>query len=90
MKFTKVDRGWYATADGHYAVVVDGYKPGAMTFVGTDGTLVEFGQGGEWAAVHDPAGELRKFHNAGENLNWFATKREAIAFLDARGPNGLD
>ncbi len=75
-KFTKVERGWYATADGKYAVVVDGYEPSQS--VGADRSGYEGFQGGEWALVHDPRGNLREDHN-GTNLDWFSTKREAVA-----------
>lgn len=72
---TKVTRGWYASADGTWAVVVDGYTPSAAL------RDEEFITGGEWAVVHDPEGRLREDHNAGENLDWFPTKREAVAHL---------
>lgn len=71
LKFTKVKRGHYATADGRYAVVQDGY---------TGRDVAEDVFGGEWALVFDPHGRLREHHNDGENLAWFDTKREAVAY----------
>lgn len=78
MKFTKIEAGHYATEDGRYAVVSDGYSPGYIRDEYGD----VMGVGGEWAAVYDPHGGLRTDHNAGENLNWFPTKREAVAYLE--------
>jgi hypothetical protein len=72
--FTKVAAGHYATADGRWAAVSDGYAKGQYAI---DHEAV----GGEWAACFDPNGGLRDSHQAGENLEWFPTKREAIAFL---------
>lgn len=71
MKFTKIAAGHYATEDGRYAVVVDGYTRGASV---TDEGLT----GGEWAACFDPKGGLRISHQEGENLDWFPTKRDAV------------
>lgn len=76
MKFTKIEAGWYATEDGRYAVVIDGYKPSAEL------RDQEFITGGEWATVFDGRGGLRENHNAGENLDWFSTKREAVAHAE--------
>jgi len=78
MKFTKVRPGWYATADGTYALICDGYPPIASVDA-EDATGYEGFQGGEWALAHDPRGGLRESNNAGENLGWFTTKREAHA-----------
>jgi hypothetical protein len=75
LKLTKVARGWYATADGIWAVVIDGYTPSAVL------RDEEFIDGGEWAAVHDPHGNLRVNHNDGTNIDWFPTKREAVECL---------
>ena len=72
MKFTKIAAGHYATADGTYFVSVDGYKRGHATDE-------EVGPGGQWAACFDSRGEGRKDHNSGETIEWFPTKREAIA-----------
>ena len=38
--------------------------------------------GDEWAAVFDPRGRLREDHGAGDNLDWFDTKREAVAYSE--------
>jgi hypothetical protein len=85
VRFTKVARGWYATEDGRYAVVADGYE-GSLS-VGADVNYSRHSkagggyggfQGGEWALVYDPAGGLRESHNAGTNVDWFPTKREAV------------
>lgn len=92
LKFTKVDRGWYATEDGKWAVVADGYAPSvhAGADAGYDrhdpGThnLYEGYVGGEWAVVYDAHGNLRAAHNDGENLDWLPTKREAVAAANAR------
>lgn len=72
LKFTKVAAGHYATADGTYFVAVDAYMRGHAT---DD----EIGPGGQWAAVYDHRGEGRVDHNSGETIEWFSTKREAIA-----------
>ena len=73
MKFTKVRAGHYATEDGRYAVIVDGYTPSAQLYAEESIT------GGEWAACFDGEGRLRDDHQVGETLEWYATKREAIA-----------
>lgn len=77
IKLSKIAAGHYAAADGRYAVVADGYT--AVVSVGADNTGYEGFQGGEWAAIHDPAGQLRVDHQAGETLDWFPTKRDAVA-----------
>lgn len=79
LKFTKVERGHYATEDGCYAAVVDGYGPGAD----------EDYQGGEWAAVYSPNGGLREDSNVGENLDWFPTMREARACAESHYTNHI-
>jgi hypothetical protein len=77
MKFTKVQAGWYATADGTVAVISDGYTPIAQR--DRDGSGVAAGiTVGEWAVVTDDAGRMRSEHNAGITHDWFPTKREAI------------
>lgn len=76
MKFTKVRAGHYATTDGHYAVVIDGYTPSAELLE------LESITGGQWAACFDGGGSLRINHQAGETLEWFSTKREAIAYCE--------
>lgn len=78
LKFTKVQAGWYATEDGRYAVVSEG-----MNYVNADGRSDGADNDG-WSASFDPNGQLRTDHNAGENLDWFDTKKEAIAFLVSR------
>lgn len=79
LALTKVARGWYATQDGRYAAVADGYEP--RQHVGAHGDYEGF-IAGEWAAVYDPAGRLRTEHNAGENLDWYPTKRQAVECLE--------
>ena len=79
LKFTKVRAGWYATEDGFFAVVHDGYP--AIQSVAADAHYEGF-IGGEWAAVVGSG--LREDHNAGENLDWFKTKREAVEYLNAQ------
>jgi hypothetical protein len=76
MKFNRIARGHQATPDGRYAVVIDGYSP--IKSAGAEGDYEGF-QGGEWAAIFDPNGELRDDHNAGQNLDWYPTAREAKA-----------
>ena len=81
-RFTKVEAGWYATEDGTYAVVSDGYEKGAhigSTGDWKNGSGYEGFIGGEWALVSDPKGRLRTNPELGENLDWFSTKREAVA-----------
>lgn len=84
LTFKKIKRGCYATEDGTYATVVDGYERGQHVGAEGDwkhGSGYDGFVGGEWAAVYDPNG--RADHNGGENLNWFATKREAVAECQA-------
>ena len=76
MKFTKVCAGWYATEDGRYAVVIDGYTPSAELLAEESIT------GGEWVAVFDGLCRLREDNNAGENLDWFTTKRQAVVHCE--------
>lgn len=78
MEFTKVRRGWYATEDGTFAVVSDGY-PKSLSVDAEPNTGYEGFAGGEWALVFDARGRLRDDHDLGDNLDWFATKREAVA-----------
>ncbi len=71
------------------AVVVDGYTPGHLIDPlaranGATHQEASDGYGGEWAAVVDPRGRLRDDHNAGENLDWFPTKKAAVEFLTNR------
>lgn len=83
MIFTKVERGWYATDDGQYAVVIDGYdRHGSVESQDQDGI-----RGNEWALVHDSRGRLRIDHNAGENIDWFDTKGKAVAYAIRRFAN---
>jgi hypothetical protein len=81
LKLTKIARGWYATEDGTMAVIADGYEPG-KTIGAEEGTGYEGFIAGEWAACVDPYARLREDHQAGSNLDWFDTKREAIDFLE--------
>lgn len=76
MKFTKVERGWYATEDGTYAVMSDG-----LDGITSDADQVEYGITHEWAAVYDEKGQLREDNSAGISLAWFPTKRQAEAYL---------
>lgn len=72
LKFKKVKRGLYVSTDGRFAVAHDGYE--AIQSVGAEAsTGYEGFQGGEWAAV---------LTATDENLDWFSTKREAIAYLE--------
>jgi len=72
--FKRVRRGWYATADGCWAVMSDGLDH-------VTGSC-DYGEAGDgWALVHDPAGRLTSDPEVGENLDWFDTKREAVAFF---------
>lgn len=80
MKFSKVEAGWYATEDGKFAVVVEcgGYSntyDREVNGEGNDG----------WALCYSPGGALREDHHAGETLNWFDTKREAVEASDEYG-----
>lgn len=78
LKFTKVQAGWYATEDGTYAVVNDGI--GYVTIEERDGSGLLAGvTGDEWGAVHDAQGRLRINSNDGDNIDWFDTKRDAVA-----------
>ena len=88
-KFTKVRAGWYATEDGKWAVVSDGYEK--SNSVGAESGMTVHGAwsyegfvGGEWALVFDPRGNLREDSASGgsENLDWYPTKREAVEAYD--------
>lgn len=81
MKFKRIQAGWYATEDGRFALVNDGH--GFVSQAERDGDGLMAGvTGDEWAAVFSPGGGLTTDHNAGENLEWFDTKREAKEFLE--------
>lgn len=74
-KLTKVAAGHYASADGKWAVSSEGHGY-------IDKVWQDLGSGNDgWAVVYSPKGGLREDHNAGDNLDWFDTKREAIAAL---------
>ncbi len=80
MKFQKVEAGWYATEDGRFAVVIEcgGYS--------NTHDREDNGEGNDgWALCFSPGGELLKDHQSGETLEWFNTKREAIAHSDSYG-----
>lgn len=77
---TKVRAGWYASADGRWAVVSDGYPDSGS--VAADRSGYDGFQGGEWAVVFDGEGRLRDDHNVGDNLDWLPTKREAVERLN--------
>jgi hypothetical protein len=79
LKFYKVEKGCYATDDGRWAVVNDGYGYVSQAERDGDGLLAGV-TGNQWAAVFDPRGRLREDSGLGENLDWFDTKREAIAY----------
>jgi hypothetical protein len=81
LRFTKVERGWYATDDGRWMVVSDGYDPSQS--IGASGDYEGYA-GGEWALVQ---GGDREDHQTGVTLDWFPTMRQAIdraRVLDAR------
>ena len=63
--------GLYVSTDGRYAVAHDGYP--ARSDIGADASGYEGFIGGEWAAV---------LTRTDENLDWFKTKREAVAYLN--------
>jgi hypothetical protein len=75
LKFTKIRAGWYATEDGRYAVIVDGYGYVPVADRDYNGSASD-----GWSAVIDPQGRLREDHQAGETLDWFDTKRDAVAY----------
>jgi len=74
----KVQAGLYVSDDGQWAVAADGYE--AIRSVAAEaGTGYEGFQGGEWAVVYDARGRLGDDPGLGDNLDWFSTKREAVA-----------
>jgi hypothetical protein len=73
----KVRAGWYASLDGKWAVVSDGY-PAIASVDAESATGYDGFQGGEWAVVYDAQGRLREDHNQGDNLDWLPTKRQAV------------
>jgi hypothetical protein len=82
VEFTKIVAGWYATEDGRFAVINDGIGHVTINeYEGADdstGTAIGV-VGGEWAFAKDEKeARLRVDNNAGENVDWFATKREAV------------
>lgn len=84
LRFTKVASGWYATEDGTKAVIRDrtGYVTIHEREGGDSGHGVQTGLDDDgWSATVDPLGRLREDEGAGDNLNWFDTKREAIDWL---------
>jgi hypothetical protein len=69
LNWKRVERGKQVSDDGRYAVESDGYEPGQH--IGAEhSTGYEGFTGGEWAAV---------VVATNENLDWFATIREAKA-----------
>jgi len=82
LKFHKIEAGWYASEDGRWAVVVDGYGHVSQADRDGDGLLAGI-TGNQWAAVFSPRGGLDRDHNAGENLDWFDTKRDAVAYCNS-------
>lgn len=82
MKFTKVERGWYATEDGTYAVMSDGYE--FLTAADAAQSAHYEGVTHEWAALHDPQGRLREDTDKVDALDWFPTKRQAEEYLNNR------
>lgn len=90
----KVERGYYVAVGTPYAVVADGYEPGQHVGASRDFDH-HTGQGqyegfiaGEWAAVRFynviESVEQAPNHNDGDNLDWFDTKREAVADIERR------
>ncbi len=78
-KFTKVTAGWYATEDGKYGVINDGL--GYVTIEAREGNGVDAGvTGDEWGFIVFKNANGRVENNDGENIDWFDTKREAVAF----------
>lgn len=87
-KLSRVAVGWYATADGTWAVIGD--APGEVA------TKLEADGGGwdrkpgintgcstqrEWQIVHDPNGQLRVDSHAGQIVAWCDTLGEGRADL---------
>lgn len=83
IKLTKVTRGWYASADGKVAVEVDGLPRGVKQGWDDHNGVFhdDFGVGGEWSVVFDAEGRLREDTSRGHILDWFPTKREAVAAI---------
>lgn len=75
MRFTKVQKSWYATLDGVYAVMHDSLPRSKSVWAEGD---YEGFEGGEWSAVYDPEGRLRTDVGAGESIDWFPTMRDAM------------
>lgn len=73
MKFNRIAAGHYATPDGCYAAVSDGWGFTNQDFTNETGV-----HGQEWAAIYSPDGGLREDHQIGETLEWFDTKFEAV------------
>lgn len=83
MKLSKVALGWYASADGTWAVVGD--APGeAVTLEEADGDGVGCGCSTlrEWQVLHDAQGRLRSSSNEGTNRAWVGTLREGREAVD--------
>ena len=78
LTFTKVRAGWYATEDGTYAVMHDGYDTKVVDERGDPegSNYYEGYRGNEWAFVYDAHGRLRE-DGYGDNMDWFDTMREA-------------
>jgi hypothetical protein len=77
LTFNRIRPGWQATPDGRFAVISEVVFAG-----GDDGKWVTSDT--EWAACFDRNGKLRESNNAGENLDWFPTAREAKAYLQSQ------
>lgn len=75
----KVTSGYYVSPDGKYAAMSDGMP--SIPLKDLEGSGVAAGiTGSEWATVHDPNGELFEDSGAGDNLDWFDTKKEAVDY----------
>lgn len=80
IKLNRIAAGWYASEDGHFAVVKDNTGYVTIEERESDGIMAGLDDDG-WAAVHDPGGRLREDEGAGDTLGWFDTKREALEAL---------
>lgn len=79
LTFTKIRAGFYATPDGRYAAQRD--VTGYVTIEDREGSGVRAGCDDDgWSLSFDRDGRLRSDQDAGELLDWFETKRAAIAF----------
>lgn len=75
-RFSKVEAGWYATENGEWAVIIE---VGGGSYVNKYSQDVDGEANDGWALVADKGGALRTDHHAGETLDWYPTKRAAVA-----------